>query len=75
MARKGNISLESIINLYNKGFNTSEIAEELGCTHTNISKRLHKAGYFNLRDYSKRRLPSRVNRHIVDLEFFENIDN
>ena len=59
MARKGNISLESIINLYNKGFNTSEIAERLGCTHTNISKRLHKAGYFNLRDYSKRRLPCR----------------
>ena len=27
MARKGNISLESIINLYNKGFNTSEIAD------------------------------------------------
>lgn len=75
MARKGNISLESIINLYNKGFNTSEIAEELGCTHTNISNRLHKAGYLNLRDYSKRRLPSRANRHIIDLGFFENIDN
>ena len=75
MVRKGNIDLESIINLYSKGLNTSEIAEKFKCTHANISKRLHKAGYHNLRDYSKRRLPSRINRHIVDLEFFKNIDN
>lgn len=75
MARKNSIKIESIINLYNKGFNTYEIAEELGCTHGNISTRLHKAGYSNLRDYSKTKLPSRINRHTIDLDFFENIDN
>lgn len=75
MTKKGSISLNSIINLYNKGFNTAEIAEKLGCTHSNICKRLNKLGYSNLRDYSKRRMPSRLNRHLVDLDFFETIDN
>ena len=75
MTKKKGISLDSIISLYNEECNIAEIAEKLGCTSANISRRLNKCGINIIRDYSKTRLPSRVNRHNIDLGFFENIDN
>lgn len=73
LGKKG-IKIERILELYNKGLNTSEIAEELGCCHSNISKRLKKSGIIIKRDYSKMRR-NRIGRLAVDEDFFENIDN
>ena len=74
MSKKG-IKLENIIEFYNQNLTTVEIAEKLGCSHSNIGKRLKKAGINYKRDYSKRRLPSRINRHKVNENFFETIDS
>ena len=74
MNKKG-ITLESIIELYNQNLTTVEIAEKLGCGHSNISRRLKKAGISYKRDYSKRKLPTRINRHKINEYFFETIDS
>lgn len=74
MKKKG-ITLESIIELYNQNLTIVEIAEKLGCSYSNIGKRLKKAGISYKRDYSKRRLPSRVNRHKINEDFFETINS
>ena len=74
MKKKG-ITLESIIELYNQNLTTVEIAEKLGCSYSNIGKRLKKAGINYERDYSKQRLPSRINRHKINESFFETIDS
>ena len=52
MKKKG-ITLESIIELYNQNLTIVEIAEKLGCSLSNIGKRLKKAGISYKRDYSK----------------------
>ena len=75
MANKKGIKLETIIKLYSSGLNTAQIAEQLGCGHGNISLRLKKAGITIKRDYSNRRLPSRVNKHQIDETFFDCIDS
>ena len=43
-----------LIELYNQNLTTAEIAEKLGCSLSNISRRLKKAGISYKRDYSKR---------------------
>lgn len=68
LGKKG-IKLEDILNLHNKGLTTAQIAEELGCCHSNISKRLKKIGIQYQRDYSKVRR-SRLGRYEVDIDFF-----
>lgn len=73
LGKKG-IKIERILELYNKGLNTSEIAEKLECSHSNISKRLKNIGITIERDYSKMRR-SRIGRLAVDEDFFEFIDN
>lgn len=73
LGKKG-IKIEKIIELYNKGLNTAQIAEELGCCHSNISKRLKKIGIEYQRDYSKVRR-SRLGRYEVDVNFFDFIDS
>lgn len=72
LGKKG-IQKERILELYNKGLNIAEIAEETGCDRTNISHRLKKLGIEIQRDYSKTRR-SRVNRLAVDEDYFEYID-
>lgn len=74
MKKKG-IKLEKIIELYNQNLTTVEIAEKLGCSHSNIGRRLKKAGISYKRDYSKRRLPSRINKYKINENFFEVIDS
>lgn len=74
MKKKG-IILESIVELYNQNLTPVEIAEKLGCSCSNIGRRLKKAGINYKRDYSKGRLPSRINRHKINEKFFETIDS
>ena len=74
MNKKG-ITLESIIELYNQNLTIVEIAEKLGCSLSNISRRFKKAGISYKRDYSKRRMPNRINRHKINEDFFEAIDS
>ena len=74
MSKKG-IKLENIIELYNQNLTTVEIAEKLGCGPANIGRRLKKAGINYKRDYSKSRLPNRINRHKINEDFFESIDS
>lgn len=73
--KKNSITLESIIELYNQNLTETEIAEKLGCSKSNIGSRLKKAGISYKRDYSKRRLPNRINRHKINEDFFETIDS
>lgn len=42
---KKNISLQDIIDLHEQGFSDKEISEKLGCSRSNITIRLNKAGY------------------------------
>ena len=72
---KKGIDIKEIIDLHNKGLNIAEIAERLNCTSSNIHRRLTKANICIIRDYTKTRLPNRINRHKIDLDYFENIDN
>lgn len=72
LGKKG-IQKEKILELYNKGLNITEIAEELGCDRTNIHHRLKRLGIKYNRDYSKTRR-TRVNRLAVDEDYFEFID-
>ena len=72
LGRKG-IQKEKILELYDKGLNISQIAEETGCARANISCRLKRLGITIQRDYSKTRR-SRTNRLKVDEDYFENID-
>ena len=74
MKRK-NIKIEEIINLYNQGLSATLISENLNCCPTNITRRLKKAGINYKKDQSKVRLPSRLNRHKVDEDFFNIIDS
>ena len=71
---KKGIKLDEIIELYKQGLPPVQIAEKLGCCTVNITRRLKKAGVNFTRDYSSRRLPSRLNRHKVDEAFFDFID-
>lgn len=73
LGKKG-IKFEKILELYNKGLNIAQIAEELGCTSSNIWHRLKRKGVKIQRDYSKQRY-SRLNRMSVDEDFFEYIDS
>ena len=72
LGKKG-IQKERILELYNKGLNITQIAEETGCDKTNISHRLKRLGIVLQRDYSKTRR-SRINRLAVDENYFEYID-
>ena len=72
---KKGIKLEEIIELYEQGLPPVQVAEKLGCCTVNITRRLKKAGVNFIRDYSSRRLPSRLNRHKVDETFFDFIDS
>lgn len=47
---KKNIPLQSIIDLYEQGFSDKEISEKLGCSRSNITIRLNKAGYKDRKD-------------------------
>lgn len=42
---KKGIPLQDIIDLYEQGFSDKEIGEKLGCTRSNVTIRLNKAGY------------------------------
>lgn len=44
---KKKIALEDIIGLHNQGYTDKEISEQLGCSRSNITIRLNKAGYPN----------------------------
>lgn len=72
--RKKEIEIEKILELYNKGLQPIEIAEQLNCCVTNITRRLKKNGVNVCRDYSKHRY-SRVGRHSIDEDFFNEIDD
>ena len=72
---KKGIKLEKITELYKQGIPPIQIAEKLGCCLSNITRRLKKAGINFVRDYSKRRMPSRLCRHTVDETFFDFIDS
>lgn len=72
LGKKG-IKEENIIELYNKGLNLAQIAEQLECSTSNISHRLKKLDIYYKRDYSKVRR-SRINRYKIDANFFESID-
>lgn len=48
--KKKKIPLEAIIDLYEQGFSDREIAEKLGCSRSNITIRLNKAGYKNRKE-------------------------
>lgn len=41
------IPLQTIIDLHEAGFSDKEISEKLGCTRSNVTIRLNKAGYIN----------------------------
>lgn len=71
--RKG-IDINIIIDLYNKGYNISEIAEQCNCDRTNVARRLKKSGINYVRDYSKIRR-NKSNCIKVDIDFFKNIDS
>lgn len=68
-----NIKLEEIISLFKEGKNTSEIGELLGCSQSNISGRLRRAGFNTKRDYSKTRFHGH-RTHSVDDHYFDIID-
>lgn len=73
LGKKG-IKIESILKLHEKGLTTAQIAEILGCCHSNVSKRLKKLGIRYQRDYSKVRR-SRIGRHLIDTDYFKSIDS
>lgn len=73
MSNKLGISIEQIVHLYEEGKTPIEIAELLGCTHSNIVRRLHKYGIKNTKDYARVR-HNRKGRHAVDLSFFKDIN-
>ena len=70
---KKGISIENILELYTSGKTPIEIAEQLGCTLSNVSRRLKKAGVHIKRDYAKTRY-SRISRYKVNETYFDNID-
>lgn len=45
--KKLNLDKELILNLHNQGLTDKEIAEQLGCTRSNITSRLNKMGFNN----------------------------
>lgn len=45
--KKKNIPLEAIIALHKEGKSDGEIANELGCSRSNVTQRLNNAGYIN----------------------------
>lgn len=71
---KKGIKLEEIIKLFEQGLPPIQIAEKLNCGTSNVTKRLKRAGINFIRDYTTRRMPSRLNRHKVDETFFDYID-
>lgn len=70
---KKGINLQTIIELYNNGLSIIQIAEQLNCTISNISRRLKKAGYKVFLDYTKSRY-NRRGRYYINQYFFENIE-
>jgi intein-encoded DNA endonuclease-like protein len=72
MSKKG-IKLERILELYNQGLPQIQIAEKLGCTNSNIGRRLKKAGIIYKKNTSLIR-HSRIGRYKVDEDYFETID-
>lgn len=72
LGKKG-IEIEKFIDLYNQGLNISQIAEEFGCSRSNVSQCLRRKGIVLTRDYSKTRR-SRLNRYTIDEDYFEFID-
>ena len=73
MSSKKGVKLETLISLYENKVPIVQISEKVGTSISNVSKRLKKAGYDIIRDYSKDRRV-RTNRKKVDLEFFNKID-
>ena len=74
MSDKKGIEIEKILELYNKGLQPIEIAEQLNCSSSNITRRLKKIGIEIKRNYSKHRY-SRLGRHSINEDFFNVIDN
>lgn len=72
MGKKG-IALERIVELLNEGKTLVEIGEILGCSTSNVGKRLKKEGVPFKRDYSKSRY-KRTNRHTLNEYYFDFID-
>lgn len=73
MANKLGIKIDELLRMYEVGKTPTEIAEYYGCSLSNITRRLKKAGINFIRDYSKDRRV-RTNRHKVDTTFFKEID-
>ena len=71
---KKGININEIISLYNQGYTPAQISKLLNCTISNISRRLKKSGIDFIRDYSKTN-HSRKNRHLIDLNFFKDINS
>lgn len=73
MNKKG-IKLQVILDLYNQGMSAVQIGEQVNCSHSNVTRRLKKAGIEFKRDYSKGRY-RRTGRYHVNENFFEDINN
>lgn len=71
---KKGIKLEEIIEMHRQGLTPIRIAESLSCSVSNITRRLKRAGITSIRDYTSRKMPSRLNRHKVNEAFFDYID-
>lgn len=54
MARKIGIDKEKVIELHNLGMSDQEIANKFGCTRTNITHCLNKAGYNNRKSKNRK---------------------
>lgn len=74
MGNKKGIEIEKILELYNKRLQPIEIAEQLNCSSSNITRRLKKIGIEIKRNYSKHRY-SRLGRHSINEDFFNVINN
>lgn len=74
MTNKKSISLQTLVDLYNNGKSASEIAEVVGRTLSNVTRRLKKYGINYNRDSSKVR-HSRTGRKNVNIDFFKAIDS
>lgn len=48
--KKKGISLQTLIDLHECGYTDKEISEKVGCTRSNVTIRLNKAGYTNRKD-------------------------
>lgn len=73
MGNRKNIDINTVVNLLESGKTLVEIAEIVGCSVSNIGKRLQRKGISFKRDYTKTRY-KRTNRYSLDEHFFDFID-